>query len=116
MIKVINNRNAGSLFHYAHFICDCLFPEIICDIFNYDEVIREKNIHQTIGNFYKIYMDVMKVKNTELLITDFNNLNVDTICYKNKEYYTDKIYFDKFRNYIFGRYNIKNLEYKYKYK
>lgn len=42
MIKIKNNRVDGSLFHYAHFICDCLFPEIICDIFNYDEVIREK--------------------------------------------------------------------------
>ena len=111
MIKVINNRINGSLFHYAHFICDCLFPEIICDIFNYDEVIREKSIHQTIGNFNKIYVDVMMIKNTELLTKEFINLNVDTICYKNKENTTDKIYFDKFRNYIFGRYNIKNLEY-----
>ena len=33
MIKVINNRNEGDLFHYAHFICDCLFPEIINDIY-----------------------------------------------------------------------------------
>jgi hypothetical protein len=111
MIKVINNRDTGNLFHYAHFICDCLFPEIICDIFNYDEVVRKKNIHQTIGNFNKIYIDVMMVKNTELLTDDFNNLNVDTICYKNKEHYTNKIYFDKFRNYIFERYNIKHLEY-----
>lgn len=111
MIKVKNNRKSGFLFHYAHFICDCLFPEIMCDIFNYDEIIREKNIHQTLGNFSKIYTDVMMVKNTELLKKDFNNLNIDTINYKNKEEYIDKIYFDKFRNYIFGRYNIKNLEY-----
>lgn len=56
MIKVINSRDGGSLFHYAHFICDCLFPEIICDIFKYDEVIREKNIHQTIGNFTPFHL------------------------------------------------------------
>jgi hypothetical protein len=67
MIKVINNRNEGSLFHYAHFLCDCLFPEIINDIFKYNEVIREKNIHQTIGNFSKIYEEVMMIKNKELL-------------------------------------------------
>jgi hypothetical protein len=115
MIKIKNNRNGGSLFHYAHFICDCLFPEIICDIFNYDEVIREKNIHQTIGNFSKIYTDVMKIKNTELLSNDFNNLNVDTIFYKNKEKYYDKIYFDKFRKFIFERYDINNLEYNNNY-
>lgn len=111
MIKVKNNRNDGYLFHYAHFICDCLFPEIMCDIFNYNEVIRLKDINQTIGNFSKIYTDVMMVKNTELLINDFNNLKVNTINYKNKEKYSDKIYFDKFRNYIFKRYDIKNLEY-----
>ena len=28
------------MFHYAYFICDCLFLEII---FNYNEIIREKN-------------------------------------------------------------------------
>ena len=67
MIKIKNNRDEGSMFHYAHFICDCLFPEIISDIFNYNEIIREKNIHQTIGNFSKIYTDVMRIKNTELL-------------------------------------------------
>tara|TARA_B100001094_G_C17934871_1_gene672585 strand:+ start:87 stop:848 length:762 start_codon:yes stop_codon:yes gene_type:complete len=113
MIKVKNNRvwGGGNLFHYAHFICDCLFPEIICDIFNYNEVVRLKNIDQTIGNFSKIYNDVMMIKNTELLIDDFNNLKVNTISYKPKEECTDKIYFDKFRNYIFKRYDIKYLEY-----
>jgi hypothetical protein len=115
MIKVINNRICGSLFHYAHFICDCLFPEIICDIFKYNEVIREKNLEQTIGNFNKIYTQVMNVKNTELFINDFNKVNVDTISYKNKEYFTNKKCFNKFRNYIFGRYNIKNLEYNNNY-
>lgn len=51
MIKVINNRSEGSLFHYAHFICDCLFPEIMCDIFNYDEVIRLKH---NLSNTWKL--------------------------------------------------------------
>lgn len=111
MIKVINSRQCGSLFHYAHFICDCLFPEIICDIFKYDEVIREKNIHQTIGIFSKIYTDVMRIKNTELLSDEFNNLNIYTLFYENKEKYCDKIYFDKFRKFIFERYNINYLEY-----
>jgi hypothetical protein len=43
MIKVINKRTKrGSLFHYAHFLCDCLFPEIINDIYSYKKVVREK--------------------------------------------------------------------------
>ena len=112
MIKIKNKRvSSGLMFHYAHFICDCLFPEIVSDIFNYDEVVREKTIKQTIGNFNKIYTDVMRIKNTELHSHDFNNLNVPTMHYKNKEDYKDKIYFDKFRKFIFERYNINDLEY-----
>ena len=53
----------------------------------------------------------MRIKNTELHYHDFNNLNVPTMHYKNKEDYKDKIYFDKFRKFIFERYNINNLEY-----
>ena len=79
MIKVKNNRNGGSLFHYAHFLCDCLFPEIICDMFNYKEIIREKTIKQTIGNFSKIYTEVMMIKNKELLPNNFNKLKINTI-------------------------------------
>ena len=115
MIKVINNREDGSLFHYAHFICDCLYPEIINELFKYDEVIREKNINQTIGNFSEIYTEVMNIKNTELLSNEFNDLQIDTISYDNKEKYCDKIYFDKFRNFIFSRYKINNLVYNNKY-
>lgn len=111
MIKLINKRTQGSLFHYAHFLCDCLFPEIINEVFKYNEVIREKSIHQTIGNFDKIYTNVMNIKNTELLNNSFTNLNIDTLTYKNKEEYSDKINFEKFRTYIFSRYNINNLLY-----
>jgi hypothetical protein len=111
MIKVFNNRDPcqGSLFHYAHFICDCLFPEIINDIHKYDEVFREKNIHQTIGNFHRIYTEVMMNKTTELPKNGFNNLNISKIMYKNKEDYCDKIYFDKFRLHIFRRFKIDPL-------
>jgi len=111
MIKVINVRSGGSLFHYAHFLCDCLFPEIINDIFKYKEVVREKNIHQTIGNFNKIYTDVMSIQNTELIKDQFLDLKIDTICYEPKEKYINKIYFEKFRIFIFSRYKIHHLEY-----
>jgi len=111
MIKVINKRNFGNLFHYAHFICDCLFPEIINEIFKFNQVVREKNIDQTLGNFKKIYEEVMMIKNIELNNTDFINLNIQTIIYKNKENYFDKIYFDKFRNFIFTRYNINYIQF-----
>jgi hypothetical protein len=118
MIKVKNSRYGYGkchLFHYAHFVCDCLFPEIINDIFKYDEVIREKNIDETIGNCSKIYTEVMNIKHTELLTKDFNDLKIDIIYYEIKEKYCDKPHFDKFRNYIFSRYNINNLEYNTEY-
>jgi hypothetical protein len=108
MIKALNKRHGNSLFHYAHFICDCLFPEIICGIHNYNEVVRLKDIEQTIGNFSKIYTQVMKIKNTELLQQDFDNLKINTITYKTKEEYCDLFYFNKFREFIFTRYNIQN--------
>lgn len=29
VIYVVNKRTYGSLYHYAHFICDCLFSEVV---------------------------------------------------------------------------------------
>lgn len=53
----------------------------------------------------------MCIKNTELLSDEFNKLDINTVDYKIKECYLDIINFDKFRNFIFSRYNIKNLDY-----
>lgn len=106
MIKIVNRRVEGSLYHYAHFICDCLFPEIINQIYKYPEVVREKNLVQTLGNFTSIYEDVMQNKSIEMNQVEYNVLNVNSITYNNKEVYQNKSYFDTFRNFIFNRYNI----------
>ena len=106
MIKVINRRKRGSLFHYAHFLCDCLFPEIINKVYLQDEVIREKSIHQTLGNFSKIYEEVMGTLNRELLKKDFDQLANPPLIYKNKEDYSTISHFNEFRDFIFRRYNI----------
>ena len=106
MIKVINRRKKGSLFHYAHFLCDCLFPEIINQLYLHGEVIREKSIHQTIGNFSKIYEEVMGTRNRELLKEEFDQLATPPLIYKNKEDYSTIHHFNQFRNFIFRRYNI----------
>jgi hypothetical protein len=115
MIKVINNRVDGDLFHYAHFICDCLFPEIVNDVYKYKQVFRIKHAKQTIGNFGKIYTDVMSNSNTEVEKKTFDNLKFNTIVYKNKEQYSNITYFNKFRNFIFSRYNINPLVYNENY-
>ncbi len=107
MIKIVNKRIGGNLYHYAHFICDCLFPEIINQIYKYDEVIREKNLNQTLGNFVSIYEEVMQNKSTELDSEQYKLLKVDSITC-NKESYQSKLYFDMFRNFIFNRYKINH--------
>ena len=115
MIKIINERKVGSLYHYAHFICDCLFPEIINNIYLVKHVIRLKNLNQTIGNFHKIYRQVMGVNILELNKPIFDKLTVKTITCKKKEEYVSKPYFNKFRNYIFSRFNINHLNYDINY-
>jgi hypothetical protein len=118
MIKVVNNRQRGegSLFHYAHFLCDCLFPEIVEDIYKYKKVYRMKTIHQTIGNFSQIYKEVMDVEHYEIIENDFQSLkHVETITYKTKEDYCNRECFDKFRHFIFSKFNIQHLEYDLRY-
>jgi hypothetical protein len=116
MIKIKNIRDDGSLFHYAHFICDCLFPEIINEIYKYEKVVREKNIDQTLGNFSKIYEDVMMNMNIELFKQHYNQVKLrPIILHKKKAYENNKIYFHKFRNYIFKRYNIDDKVYNNNY-
>ena len=106
MIKVVNQRNEeGDIFHYAHFLCDCLFPEIINDFYQYSTIVRKKTLQQTIGNFETIYEDVMKNKNKEVEPNEFQHLPCQLITYKNKEEYT-KIDYYKFRNYIFTIYDV----------
>jgi hypothetical protein len=119
MIKVINNQlnNAesnkldGALFHYAHFICDCLYPEILNDIYKHEKVVRLKTIKQSIGNFKKIYEDVMGIPSIELSEEDFNSLEGDIFYLKRKNCYVKKEYMEKFRKYIFDRYDINPLNY-----
>ena len=74
-IKVKNKRQGGNLFHYAHFICDCLFPEVIYGIPQYHHVFRLKNLHQTLGNFEHIYDEVFKSINIELCENGFNKID-----------------------------------------
>ena len=117
MIKVKNCRKniSGRLFHYAHFICDCLFTEIINDIYKYKIVIRKKNKNQTIGNFDKFYNTIMQAENRELSIDEFKNMKIKKIKCEPKEYYCNKINFEKFINYIFSLYKIDKHSYNIDY-
>jgi hypothetical protein len=106
MIKILNRRENGNLFHYAHFICDCLFPEIVMNVHKNKRIIREKSISQTLGNFLPIYCRVMDCKTIEIELSLFDSLNAKLYINKAKENLTHPIYFDIFRKYIFNRFNI----------
>ena len=106
-IALINKRYTnGSLFHYAHFLIDCVYPEIINEIYKYDSVIRIKSIDQTLGNFNGFYENIMEIKSTELLEAEFNKLDIQPIILPPKEDYADIVSLTKFRNYIFSRYSL----------
>ena len=110
-IALINKRyNTGgsSLFHYAHFLIDCVYPEVINEIYKYDTVVRIKSIDQTIGNFEGFYENIMGTKTTELPETEFNKLDIKPIILPPKEHYADIENLTKFRNYIFARYSINS--------
>jgi hypothetical protein len=111
MIKIKNIRDAGSLFHYAHFICDCLFPEIVNDIFNYKKVFRKKNIDQTLGNFKDIYEEVMNNESIEIPEQEFNMMPGEPTILNPKGSYCDTVNINKFRDFIFARFSINPLVY-----
>lgn len=99
-------KTKGSLYHYAHFLCDCLFPEVCLKLYDYDEVARQKHIKQTLGNFSKIYEDVMKTSYKEISPKIFES-------YEARRFVVDKSKFKKpeeffgFRDFILRRYNIE---------
>jgi hypothetical protein len=106
MIKILNRRELGNLFHYAHFICDCLFPEIVASTYKYKRIIREKSISQTLGIFLPIYCKVMNCKCVELEPTIFDSIQTKLYINKAKENLTHPIYFKMFRKYFFSRFKI----------
>jgi hypothetical protein len=106
IIKTTNLRDGGALFHYAHFLCDCIFPEVINGFNNFDIIYREKHLKQSLGNFDKLYEEIMKTKTKEIEKNDFNNLKVKHIISPKKEHILKLKYVNYFTNYIFSIYNI----------
>lgn len=102
MISIVNKRMGGSLFHYAHFICDCLYTEVINDIYTYDRVARLHNLDQTIGNFSSLYEEIMDVS-----CISVSHIAKPTVL-PPKEAYTDVQHMMKFRKFIFNRFPLRS--------
>jgi predicted O-methyltransferase YrrM len=105
-IKVINCRQGGNVFHYAHFLCDLVFPEVIAGIYNYDVVYRQKNLEQTIGNFAGIYRDIFGTQNIEVSENQFDQIDGNAKVVSRFDI-SDPSMFFQFRDYIFNRFSIK---------
>jgi len=102
-IKVNNTRCSGSLFHFPHFMMDCLFNEIRHEFYKYDVVYRRKTLAQSLGIFSKIYEEVMGVKSVEIPDKHFEDLSLNLIITPRPNHPT-KEEVDKFRQFIFDRY------------
>lgn len=97
----------GRLFHYAHFICDVLFPEINNKLYNYHSIYRKKEITQTIGIFKNIYEDVMGSKYIELNENEYNKLKCEFKLISRYDF-KDRNHFIFFKDYILNKFNIKD--------
>jgi hypothetical protein len=110
-IAIINRRSSGSLFHFAHFFSDCLYPEVLNEIYKYKKVIRIKNLDQTLGNFSKMYKEIMGNDTVEISESEFQSkIKIPTIL-RGKEHYNDLTSINKFRDFIFQRYGISPADY-----
>ena len=107
LIKVKNKRKGGNLFHYAHFICDCLFPEVLAGMPEYHHVFRIKNLDQTLGNFDKIYDEALGSFSIELCEDSFNKLDCEEKPIERLPSHENESDFEKFRDFIFYSLNIK---------
>lgn len=104
-IKVLSKRTGGNMFHYAHFIGDCLIPEVVGGLYNYETVLRPRTLRDTIGVFSSIYEEVMGNKNVECSLDEFNSLNID-IFYPKLQQWLGVNDFAIFRKYVFKKLNI----------
>jgi hypothetical protein len=117
MVKVYNHRSGGDLYHYAHFLCDCVLPEFLANIHEVkgENVYRLKKLDQTLGNFSNIWEDIFNMKSIELPEHEYNKIPDKTLTiYREKMNNgrgpnVDELH--KFRQYIFQRFNIDHENY-----
>ena len=84
-IKIKTSIESNYLFHYAHFICDFIFPLISNNYHNYLEIIREKTINQTIGNFKGLAEEIIGKNYEEITSEEYNNYPAEEIKLPLKE-------------------------------
>ncbi len=85
IIKVCNKRVAGYLWHYCHFLIDCLVHEYKNIIKKGEtsentiaQVVRLKGVQHSVGIFSSHYEKILPIKNIELDLNNYDNLFCET--------------------------------------
>jgi len=105
MIKVINQTNIF-FWNFAHFMFECLFPEINLNLHNEDLIMRKNSVDQTLGIYLKLYEEIMGVKVIEVSEKEFSEFPAPLrIVKSNTKPSLEE--FDNFRNYMFSKFPIK---------
>jgi len=106
----VHTIHGGSLYHYAHFLCDCLYPEVIYELYRQPCVYRVKSLGQTLGAFSTIYEEVMQNKSVEVAKDVFDQMPDPPVIVRNlrrrNQRNRELHHMPVFRNYVFQRYNI----------
>jgi hypothetical protein len=66
----------ASLFHYAHFMGDVVYPDVIAELHHYDVIYRSNGIFDTIGFFKPMYESILNVTCKEVPDDEFDRLNL----------------------------------------
>ena len=111
MTKSIKIDTDGSCkFQYPHFLVDVLMIEISKNIFDYDVVYRVKDYKNTIGNFNKIYEEVMGVQNIEIPREEFDKIQADKLFTNSLRIKYKKDMIDKMKE-VKNFLDIENIDY-----
>jgi len=95
------------LFHYAHFVCDFLFPLICNGYHNFKTIIREKCLNQTIGVFGEMFKEITETKYEELPTKEYNNYSALELIIAKKEDLKESD-FTFFQNFMWEKYKVKD--------
>lgn len=102
-IKIKTTIESNYLFHYAHFICDFIFPLICGKNERYNEIIRIKNLNQTIGNFDKMCSEIIGKNYKEIPEQEYRYLKSKEIELPVKEKLSINDY-KYFQNYMWNKF------------
>jgi hypothetical protein len=88
MVRVVNKRWEGTLFHYAHLCVMLFFPEILLRIDRHIIIFRQKNLNQTLGNMSQLYEQIFGIQSLEVDLDVFESINLPLVTVVPRRMYT----------------------------